>query len=77
MTRGVDDVDNEILVKNRGVLREDGDSLFALEVTGVHDAVGDRLVSGERPRLSEHGVHESGLSMVYVGNNGNISNVRA
>src|SRR4028118_1459710 len=37
--RGGDDVDEQVLATHRGVLREDGDALLALEVHRVHDPV--------------------------------------
>ncbi len=39
VTRRVDDVDREVVPLDRGVLGEDRDALFALEVAGVHDPV--------------------------------------
>ena len=44
VTRCVDDVDSEVVPLDRRVLGENGDALFALEVAGVHDPVGQLLV---------------------------------
>src|SRR6478735_2320832 len=72
---GVDDVDRHRLavggragVVDRGVLREDRDALLALQVPGVHDALGDALglVGGEGAGLTQHGVDERGLAVVDV-----------
>ena len=73
VTRRVDDVDREAVPLDGGVLCEDGDALFALEVAGVHDPVGDLLVGREGAGLAEHFVDERGLSMVHVGDDGDIS----
>jgi len=47
VTRRVDDVDGEVVPLDGRVLGEDGDALFALEVAGVHDPVGQLLVGRE------------------------------
>src|SRR5437879_5840333 len=49
----------------------------ALEVVPVHAPLGDCLILAEDPTLPEHGVHERGLAMVHVGDNGDITNVFA
>ena len=73
MSGGVDDVDRQVVPLDRGVLGEDRDALLALEVAGVHDPVGDLLVGGEGAGLAQHLVDERGLSVVDVGDNGDIS----
>ena len=73
VTGRVDDVDGEVVPLDRGVLGEDGDALFAFQVAGVHDPVGQLLVRGEGPGLAQHFVHERGFSVVDVGDNGDIS----
>ncbi len=80
---GVDDVDRHALggrravVVDRGVLREDRDPLLALQVTGVHHAVGHHLglVHGEGTRLAEHRIHEGGLAVVDVRDDGDVAQV--
>ena len=83
---GVDDVDRHRLaaaggagVVDRGVLREDRDALLALEVTGVHHAVGDALglVVGEGAGLAEHRVDQRGLAVVDVGDDRDVAQVGA
>ena len=83
---GVDDVDDHRLaaagrtgVVDRGVLREDRDALLALEVAGVHDAVGHALglVRGERAGLAEHRVDQRGLAVVDVGDDRDVAQVGA
>src|SRR6478735_4646640 len=83
---GVDDVDRHRLavggragVVDRGVLREDRDALLALQVTGVHDALGDALglVRGEGAGLAEHGVDQRGLAVVDVRDDGDVAQVVA
>ena len=84
VTGGVDDVEGDAAfngarpyVTDRGVLREDRDALFALEVHGVHDSVIDVLVLAESTGLPEHGVDERGLAMVDVGDDGDIAKIVA
>jgi hypothetical protein len=69
----VNDVDCEVVPLDSSILREDGDSLFAFEVARVHYPVGKFFVSGKRASLTEHFVHQSGFSVVNVGNDGDVS----
>ena len=68
----VDDVDLVVVVVERGVLGEDGDAALALQVVGVHDALGDRFVGAEGAGLAEHGVDQGGLAVVDVGDDGDV-----
>ena len=77
VARGVDDVDPGVAPGDGGVLRQDGDAVLALEVDRVHDALDDRLVLAEGAGLPEHGVDERGLAVVDVGDDGEVSQVRA
>ena len=72
---GVHDVDVVILVFEGGVLGLDGDALLALQVHGVHDALlgGDGLVGAEGARLLEQAIHERGLAVVNVGDDGDVA----
>ena len=82
MARGINHVDDDgavvgvlALVGHRGVLREDGDALFAFEVVGVHHAVFASKVGIERVGLLEHCVYKRGLTVVNVGNDCNVAAV--
>jgi hypothetical protein len=81
---GVDDVDGDGLavggrsvVGHGGVLGQDGDALFALQVTGVHHAVFKVVVLGKGVGLLEHGVDQGGLAVVNVGHNRDVAEVTA
>ena len=73
----VHDVDLDVVVENGGVLGEDGDTALALEVVGVHDALGDLFVGAEGTALLQHGIDQGGLSMINVRNNGYVANGNA
>ena len=82
MARGVDHVDGDFfatrvlaLVGDCGVLCENRDALFALEVTRVHDALAHVGVVAERASLAKHCVDQCGLSVVYVGNDCYVAQV--
>src|SRR5438093_597318 len=77
VARGVDDVDVDATVGNGRVLGHDRDALLALEVDGVHDALGHRLVLAKEPRLPEHRIHEGGLAVVDVGDDRDVTDVLA
>ena len=63
------------LIKQRRVLRQDGDAALALEVVRVHHARHDHLVVAEHAALVQHGVHQRGLAVVDVGDDGDIANL--
>ena len=71
----VDDVDLDAVVAHAGDLGEDGDAALALQVVGVHDALDVLLMCAEDAALVEHGVHQRGLAMIHVGDDGDIANV--
>ena len=73
MARGIDDVDLGIPVKDRGVLGKDGDAALTLQVIGVHHAVHNLLILTIDARLLQHFIHERGLAVVNVGNDGDVS----
>ncbi len=60
-----------------GVLCEDRDPLFALQVGRVHHALGDLFVGAEHPGLAEHPVHQGRLAVVNVGDYGHVAYVSA
>jgi hypothetical protein len=61
------------VIVDGGVLGEDGDAALALEVVGVHDALGDVLVRGERARLVQELVDQRRLAVIDVGDDREIS----
>ena len=77
VARRVHDVDLHVPVVDGRVLRHDRDALLALQVDRVHDPLGHVLVGAEDPRLPQHGVHEGGLAVVDVGDDGDVADVRA
>ncbi len=72
---GIDNVDLDVVIKEGGVLGENGDAAFALEVVGVHDALDDFLVGAENAALMEHGVDQGGLAVVNVSDDGDVANI--
>ena len=75
MARGVDDVDPHIFEFDSSVFRQDGQTAFALDCPGVHDALGHILMLAEGAGLVEHGIHQGGLAMVHVGDDGNVAHI--
>jgi hypothetical protein len=69
----VDDVDDVVAPADRGVLRLDRDAALALLVHRVHGTFLDDLVVAEGTGLLEHLVHERGLAMIDVSDDGNIA----
>ncbi len=69
----IDNVNADIVIFEGGVFGFDSDTPFPLEVHGVHHAFGDDLVGTESTCLAEELIHESGLAVIDVGNDCNIS----
>jgi hypothetical protein len=74
---GVDDVDAGLarftVPQDAGALGQDGDAALALLVIGVHGALGGRLVGAEHARLGQQLIDESGLAMIDVRDDGDVS----
>ena len=77
VARRVHDVEADVAVVDAGLLGQDGDALLALEIAGVHDALGHDLVGAEGAGLPKHGVDERGLAVVDVGDDGDVAEVGA
>ena len=73
MARGIHDVNLHVLIVDGGVLGQDGDAPLPLQVIGVHDPFHGGLVLPVNAALLEHLVHQSGLAVVNVGDDGNVS----
>ena len=70
---GVDNVDLGVAVLDGGIFGQDGDAPLPLQIAGVHYAVHDLLVFPVDAALLEHLVHQGGLAVVHVGDNGDVS----
>ena len=67
--------DLRVAVVHSRVLRQNRDAALALQVVGVHHAVGHLLVRTEYAALLQHLVHQRGLAVVDVGDNGDVSQI--
>ena len=76
MARRVDDVDQEVVVVDGGVLGQDRDAALALELVAVHGALGDALVGAERAALVQQRVDQRGLAVIDVGDDGDVAPIR-
>ena len=76
VARRVDDVDQQVVVVDRGVLRQDRDAALALELVAVHGALGHALVRAECAALVQHRVDERGLAVIDVGDDGDVAAIR-
>ena len=73
MARGVHDVDLGVAVLDGGVLSQNGDAAFTLQIVGVHNALHRLLILAVDAALLEHLVYQRGLAVVDVGDDGHIS----
>ncbi|NJN36874.1 MAG: hypothetical protein HC794_07235 [Nitrospiraceae bacterium] len=60
-----------------GALGKNGDPAFLFEIARIHRALFNALVFAESARLAEQLVHQRGLAVVNVGNDGEITDVGA
>ena len=66
-------VPSAVMAMHGGVLGQDGDALFPLQVTAVHHAVLQITAFVQRAGLPQHRVDQGGLAVVDVGDDGNIA----
>ena len=60
-------------VLDRRVLGKNRDATLFFQVIGVHDAFDQLLVSGEGAGLTQQLIHERGLAVVNVGDDGDVA----
>ncbi len=70
---GVDDVDAGAVVLDRAVLGDDGDAALTLQIVGIHDALGELFMRGERAGLLQQTVDERRLAVIDVRNDGDVA----
>ncbi|MOA30469.1 hypothetical protein D3C78_1515600 [compost metagenome] len=73
MAGGVDDVDVVAVPLDGGVLRQDGDAALFFLLVGVHHALGFRFFAVEGAGELQELVHQGGLAMVDVGDDGDVA----
>ena len=74
MTGSINDVNFQAVIQNGRVLGQDRDATLALQIIGVHHALNQCLVGTECATLAEHGIHQRGLTVIHVRDNGNVAN---
>ncbi len=77
MARRVHNIDRDVAVLDRGVLREDRDALLAFEIHRVHDAIRRLGMVTEGAGLPQHRVDEGCLAMIDVGNDRDVTQIGA
>ena len=75
VTRGVYDIDFYSFPIDGYILGEDGDTSLALQVVAVQHLTAEVLTLSEEVSCEHHLIDQCSLSMVYVGDDGNVSNV--
>lgn len=70
---GINDVDTVIIPFDSGVFREDGNPTLFLQIVGVHHALLGFGTRVERTGLLEQLVYQGGFTMVYVRDDGDIT----
>jgi len=75
VARGIDDVDLDALVGAGAVLCQNGDAALTLDIAAVHHALGHGLIVAESAALTQQGIHQGGLAVVNVSDNGNVAQI--
>ena len=75
VARRIDDVDFHPVVRDRDVLRQDGDAALALLVVAVQHALFHLLVFAEYARRVQQPIDDGGFAVVDVRDDGNVANV--
>ena len=73
VARGVHNVDLGVTVLDGGVLGQNSDAALTLQIVGVHDTLHGLLILTVYAALLQHLIHQRGLAVVNVGNDGDIS----
>ena len=71
----VHDIDLRVVKKKSGIFRQNGDPALAFQVVGIHHALDDGFIRTKNPALPEHGVHQRGLAVVHVRDDGDVANL--
>src|SRR5579883_2119940 len=71
----IDDVQLDVAVVDRRILREDGDAALALERIRIHHASLDALPLTENAALTQHLIDERGLAVIDVRNDRDVTNI--
>ena len=75
MARGIDDVDLHALVGAGAVLGQNGDAALTLDIAAVHDTLCHDLIVAESAALTQQGIHQRGLAVVNVSDNGDVAQI--
>src|SRR2546422_8188012 len=78
----VDDVDDgdaavRVMAVHGGVLRQDGDAFFPLQVSGVQHPLSNLATLVQHSGLPQHGIDQRRLTVIDVGDNGDIAEIHA
>jgi len=73
VARGVHNVDLGVTVLDGGVLGQNSDAALTLQIVGVHDTLHGLLILTVYAALLQHLIHQRGLAVVNVGDNGDVS----
>ena len=77
VSRRIDDVDFDAVVDDAGVLRPDGNAPLSFLVHGIHNALAHVIDLPMHVRLAKDGIDQRGLAVVYVGDDGDIPDIRS
>ena len=73
---GVNEVDLDPRVAHGNIFGEDGDAALALECVVVEDARLRGRIAPGHVELAQDGIHQRGLAVIHVGDDGNVANGR-
>lgn len=75
MPWGINNVNLYPIMHNGSILCQNGNSSFTFKWIGVHYSFSNLLVFTENMALFKHCINQCGLTMVYMGNDSDISDI--
>ena len=73
MSRRIHNIDLDIVVENRSILRKNCNSPLALDIPRVHHALIDLLIRAKNVTLTQHCIDQGRLTVIDMCNNGNVA----
>ena len=73
MPRRIYNINLDPVVENCRIFREYRNTALTLDITRVHHALTDLFIRAEHMALTQHRIHQCGLTVINMGNNCDIT----
>ena len=75
MPGGIDNIDLGILIRNGGILGQDGDAAFPLNIIGIHDPFPNLLIGTEYAALLQQFIYQGRFAVIDMGDDCYVSDI--